>query len=83
MRTGYGIKDIAEHGRICRKTSRQSVEMNKVLSSGSEVFLTAKLATDGVDFFTVPSGQCHVRSNTAFEMRIQRKQRSENQPFFF
>ena len=29
---------------------------NKVLSSGSEVFLTAKLATDGVDFFTVPSG---------------------------
>lgn len=23
---------------------------NKVLSSGSEVFLTAKLATDGVDF---------------------------------
>ena len=45
---------------------------NKVLSSGSEVFLTAKLATDGVDFFNGSVRQCHVRSNTAFEMRIQR-----------
>lgn len=56
---------------------------NKVLSSGSEVFLTAKLATDGVDFFTVPSGVSRSVRILLFEMRTQRKQRSENQPFFF
>lgn len=55
MRTGYGIKDIAEHGRICRKTSRQSVEEQSSQFWIRSVF-DCKVSNRRRRFFTVPSG---------------------------